>query len=49
MAHVSNQKKEQVADFVKLLKEYPIIGIINLENILLISYQSGNQIKYIGI
>ena len=32
MAYVSEKKKEQVADFVKLLKEYPIIGIINLEN-----------------
>lgn len=31
--HVSEKKKEQVKDFLKLISDYPIIGIVNLENL----------------
>jgi large subunit ribosomal protein L10 len=31
--HVSETKKKAVADFAKLLKEYPIIGIVNMANL----------------
>ena len=33
MAHVSEPKKKIVADLVKLSKEYPIIGVVNMENL----------------
>jgi len=33
MAHVSDFKKKVVSDIVKLSKEYPIIGIVNMENL----------------
>src|SRR3989338_1126158 len=33
MAHVSDFKKKTVDDIVKLSKEYPIIGIVNMENL----------------
>ncbi|MDP2749982.1 MAG: 50S ribosomal protein L10 [Nanoarchaeota archaeon] len=32
-AHVSEEKKQTVKDFVKLCKDYPIIGIVNMENL----------------
>lgn len=32
-AHVSEEKKIAVKDFVKLCREYPIIGIVNMENL----------------
>lgn len=32
MAHVAQYKKDQVAEFAKLLEQYPIIGAINMEN-----------------
>lgn len=31
--HVSGYKKKVVEDFVKLIKEYPIIGAVNMENL----------------
>lgn len=31
-AHVSREKKEAVSKLVKLLKEYPIVGAVNMEN-----------------
>ncbi len=31
--HISKEKKETVAEFVKLLKEYPIIGAVNMESL----------------
>ena len=31
--HISDYKKKVVDEFVKLLKEYPIIGAINMENL----------------
>ncbi len=31
--HVSGYKKNVVGDFVKLIKEYPIIGALNMENL----------------
>jgi large subunit ribosomal protein L10 len=33
MAHVSQKKKDVVDDFKKLLKEYPIVGAVNMENL----------------
>jgi len=33
MAHVSEFKKKVVDDFVKLLKEYPIVGSVNMQNL----------------
>ena len=33
MAHVSDFKKKTVNDIVKLSKEYPIVGVINMENL----------------
>lgn len=33
MAHVAKWKKEVVGDFSSLLSKYPIIGIVNLENL----------------
>lgn len=33
MVHVSHAKKETVAEFVKLIKEYDIIGAVNMENL----------------
>ncbi len=32
-AHVSEEKKIVVKDFVRLCREYPIIGIVNMENL----------------
>ncbi len=32
-AHVSEEKKKVVSEFVKLLKEYPIVGAVNMENL----------------
>jgi large subunit ribosomal protein L10 len=32
-AHVSDDKKKTVAEFSKLLVEYPVIGMVNLENL----------------
>ena len=32
-AHVAEYKKEIVNDLVKLIKEYPIIGVVNMENL----------------
>jgi len=33
MAHVSTEKKQQVQELVSLLKEYPIIGAVDMSNI----------------
>lgn len=33
MAHVSDFKKKVVSDIVRLSKEYPIIGVVNMENL----------------
>lgn len=33
MAHISEQKKNAVAEFTKLIEEYPIIGIVNMQNL----------------
>ena len=33
MAHVTDFKKKVVADITKLCKEYPIIGVVNMENL----------------
>jgi len=33
MAHVSDFKKKVVADITKLSKEYPIVGVVNMENL----------------
>ncbi|MBI2207961.1 50S ribosomal protein L10 [Candidatus Woesearchaeota archaeon] len=33
MAHISEFKKKTVDDVVKLSKEYPIIGVVNMENL----------------
>ena len=33
MAHVADYKKKVVQDFARLMKDYPIIGIINMENL----------------
>lgn len=33
MAHVADYKKKIVADFVKLMNDYPIIGVIDMENL----------------
>jgi large subunit ribosomal protein L10 len=33
MAHVAEYKKKIVKDFEKLIKEYPIIGVVNMENL----------------
>ena len=33
MAHVSDFKKKVVEDITKLSKEYPIIGVVNMENL----------------
>ena len=33
MAHVSEAKKKVVSNIVKLVKEYPIVGTINMENL----------------
>ena len=33
MAHVALYKKRIVQDFVKLFKEYPIVGVVNMENL----------------
>jgi large subunit ribosomal protein L10 len=33
MAHVSNEKKQQVLDLTKLMNDYPIIAVLNLENL----------------
>lgn len=33
MAHVSDKKKEIVKEYVKLIKDYPIIGTINMEGL----------------
>lgn len=32
-AHVSETKKKTIAEFVKLIKEYPIVGAVNMENL----------------
>lgn len=32
-AHVSEEKKKVVREFVKLCKEYPIVGLVNMENL----------------
>ena len=32
-AHVAPYKKEVVSNLVKLIKEYPIIGVVNMENL----------------
>lgn len=32
-AHVADNKKKEVKELAKLLKEYPIIGIVDLENL----------------
>ena len=32
-AHVADYKKEIVNDIIKLIKEYPIIGVVNMENL----------------
>ncbi|MBW3015043.1 50S ribosomal protein L10 [Candidatus Woesearchaeota archaeon] len=32
-AHVSDFKKKVVADFAKLISEYPIVGLLNMENL----------------
>jgi len=32
-AHVTKAKKESVAEFTKLIEEYPIIGILDMENL----------------
>ncbi|MBI2147053.1 50S ribosomal protein L10 [Candidatus Woesearchaeota archaeon] len=32
MAHISKQKQDTVAQFAQLLKEYPIVGAVNMEN-----------------
>src|SRR3989338_10126429 len=32
-AHVSDYKKEVVSKLMKLISEYPIIGIVNMENL----------------
>ena len=31
-AHVSEEKKKTVAELKELIKEYPIIGAVNMEN-----------------
>ena len=31
--HISDAKKQSVTEFVKLLEEYPIIGVLNMENL----------------
>lgn len=33
MAHVADYKKKNVKEFEKLIKEYPIIGVVNMENL----------------
>lgn len=33
MAHVSNEKKQIIQDYINLIKEYPIIGTVNMENL----------------
>ena len=33
MAHVSDEKKKVVEDFVHLMEKYPIVGAVNLENL----------------
>src|SRR3989338_1749214 len=33
MAHVAEYKKKIVDDIVRLIKEYPIIGVVNMENL----------------
>ena len=33
MAHVSEKKKEVVAEFSKLLEDYPVVGIVNMVNL----------------
>ncbi len=33
LAHVSEFKKKEVSELAKLMKEYPIIGILNMENL----------------
>ncbi len=33
MAHVAEYKKKEVAELAKLFKEYPVIGIINMDNL----------------
>jgi len=33
MAHVSDEKKQVVKDFAKLIEEYPIIAAVNMENL----------------
>lgn len=33
MAHVSQQKKDTVAEFTKLIDEYDIVGAVNMENL----------------
>jgi len=32
-AHVAEYKKKVVAEFVKFIKEYPIVGVLNVENL----------------
>src|SRR3989338_6929382 len=33
MAHVADYKKNTVARFAKLIRDYPIIGVVNMENL----------------
>ncbi|MBI4441532.1 50S ribosomal protein L10 [Candidatus Woesearchaeota archaeon] len=33
MAHIAQYKKETVNDFVALMEKYPIIGVVNMENL----------------
>ena len=33
MAHVASYKKESVTQFSELMKEYPVIGVINMQNL----------------
>ncbi|NQU98889.1 50S ribosomal protein L10 [Candidatus Woesearchaeota archaeon] len=33
MAHVAQHKKETVKEFTKLIDEYPIIGVVNMQNL----------------
>jgi large subunit ribosomal protein L10 len=33
MAHVSEQKKKDVQEFIRLVKEYPVVGIVNMHGL----------------